>query len=53
MSGVAFSLRTNGDVLESVFYLLIHSDVETMRSQQVAPQVTHYGSFSSILDLDF
>ena len=34
MSGVAFSLRTNGDVLESVFYLLIHSDVETIRSQQ-------------------
>ena len=54
MLGVAFSLRTNGEVLENVFYLLIHSDTENMSSQQdSSSSVTYYGSFSSVLDLDF
>lgn len=53
MSGVAFSLRTNGDALENVFYLLIPSDIETVRSQQGSSSVAYYGSFSSVLDLDF
>lgn len=51
MSGLASSLRTNGDVLERVFYLFIHSGVETMRSQQGSSSGHLLGEFLFYLRL--